>query len=299
MPHGAKPIFYFPKPVLTDFAAPAGYTCPMNVIYVDSLFLFNAAVDYLLLLSAGKLCALPLRRGRMALGAALGGAFAVGAALLPGVFGLWTVKLLAGAAAVALAFGAQRRTLKAIVAFFAVAAAFGGAVQAAATLGGERTGGNVPVSMRVLVLSFALCYVPVSLVFRHVGRRSERRLHRAELTMNGRETEFTALEDSGNELTDPMTGCSVLVAEASALAPVFDAPELLCGDAPTALERLAAAGRYGQFRLLPCACVAAERTLLLCFRPQKLVVDGVPRRDIVVAISPNRLSQDGEYQAII
>ena len=38
------------------------YAHGMKIIYADSLVLLNAAVDYLLLLSAGKLCALPLRR---------------------------------------------------------------------------------------------------------------------------------------------------------------------------------------------------------------------------------------------
>ena len=44
----------------------------MKVIYIDSLFLLNFILDYLLLLAAGRICALPLRRLRYALGAALG-----------------------------------------------------------------------------------------------------------------------------------------------------------------------------------------------------------------------------------
>lgn len=271
----------------------------MRIVYADSVFLFNAVTDYLLLLSAGKLCALPLRRRRMALGAAWGGAFAVGAAVLPQVLGLWTVKLLAGALAVVIAFGTERRTPKAILAFLAVAAAFGGTVQAISSLGGERAAGGVTLSVRVLLLSFAVCYALVSLVFRRIERRCGRKLHRAELTMNGRTAAFSALEDSGNELTDPLTGCRVLVAEAAALATVFDPPEALRADAPEALALLSAAGQNGTLRLLPCACVAAERTLLLCFRPEKLTLDGLLRRDVVVAVSPHRLSADGEYQAII
>lgn len=282
---------------MTDFAGAEGYTPGMKIIYVDSLFFLNAVIDYLLLLSAGKLCALPLRRWRMGLGAAWGGGFAVLAAIWPGLFGLWTVKLLAGALSVVIAFGAERRTPRAVVAFLAVAAAFGGAVHAAASLAGERVG--VQVSLRVLLLSFAVCYAAVELVFRHVGRRCERRLHRTALALDGRAAEFPALEDSGNELTDPVTGSRVLVAEAAALAPLFDAPELLALDAPTALTRLGEAGGQRRFRLLPCNCVAAERTLLLCFRPDEIRVDEKPRRDLLVAVSPHRLSPDGEYQAIL
>ena len=68
----------------------------MEVIYADSLVLLNAVIDYLLLLSAGKLCALPLRRGRMALGALWGGAYALGCAALGGALAHPLAKLAAG-----------------------------------------------------------------------------------------------------------------------------------------------------------------------------------------------------------
>lgn len=44
----------------------------MTVIYVDTLFLLNALVDYLLLLCAARLAGEPLKRLRFALGAVLG-----------------------------------------------------------------------------------------------------------------------------------------------------------------------------------------------------------------------------------
>ena len=44
----------------------------MTVIYVDTLFLLNVLVDYLLLLCAARLAGEPLKRLRFALGAVLG-----------------------------------------------------------------------------------------------------------------------------------------------------------------------------------------------------------------------------------
>ena len=55
----------------------------MTVIYLDELFLLNFVVDYLLLLAAGRLSGEILRRGWLALGAAIGAAYAA-AAVLPG-----------------------------------------------------------------------------------------------------------------------------------------------------------------------------------------------------------------------
>lgn len=275
-----------------------GYTAGMKIVYADTLVIVNMAVDYLLLLSAGKLCALPLRRWRMALGALWGGVYALLAAVYPGVFALWTAKLLSGALAVLIAFGPERRTPRALVAFYGVAAAFAGAVYAAAALRGEPVGAGIPVSAPVLLLSFALCYAAVSLAFRHIGRRAERQLHAVSVVLGEAEASFSALEDSGNELIDPVSGCGVLVADRAALAPLFGSEPMPPLEDPAALERLSAAYPTARFRLLPCRCVAAERALLLCFRPSELRVDG-QRRDLLVAVSAGALSPDGAYQAIL
>ena len=48
----------------------------MTVVYLDRVVLLNLAVDYLLLLATARLAGLPLRRGRLALAAALGALYA-------------------------------------------------------------------------------------------------------------------------------------------------------------------------------------------------------------------------------
>ena len=64
----------------------------MTVVYVDSVFLLNGAMDYLLLLCTARLAGLRLRRGRYALAAVLGlvGAGGLGTPLLFAMNGyLW------------------------------------------------------------------------------------------------------------------------------------------------------------------------------------------------------------------
>jgi stage II sporulation protein GA (sporulation sigma-E factor processing peptidase) len=271
----------------------------METVYADSLIVLNAAVDYLVLLAAGKLCALPLRRGRMALAAAWGGAYALLTVLWPGLFALPTAKLAAGAAMALLAFGVRRRPLRAVVAVYAVGAAFAGAVYAVSRAAGQPAGDGrmLAVSPRVLLLSFALCYAAAALVFRGLGRRPERRRCLVELRLGGAAVSLPALVDNGNELTDPISGDEVLIAEAAALAPLFPDPApLTAPDVSAALPRLAQGGVRA--RLVPCACVAAERALLLCFRPDSVRVDG-REFPLLVAVSPGRLAPDGDYQAIV
>ena len=54
------------------------------MIYADSLFALNMAIDYFLLLCSAKISGAELRRWRFAAAAALGGAYAV-ACVLPGM----------------------------------------------------------------------------------------------------------------------------------------------------------------------------------------------------------------------
>ena len=91
----------------------------MTVIYVDTLFLLNALVDYLLLLCAARLAGEPLKRLRFALGAVLGGGYAV-AIFLPGLGFLErpACRLSAAVLMVLAAFWGSRRLGRQVLIFF-------------------------------------------------------------------------------------------------------------------------------------------------------------------------------------
>ena len=82
----------------------------MTVVYIDALFLLNFVVDYLLLLCAGRLAGEVLHRERLALGAALAGAYAA-AVFLPGMGFLLhpLCKLAAAVLALLIGYGGSRR----------------------------------------------------------------------------------------------------------------------------------------------------------------------------------------------
>jgi len=274
----------------------------MDIIYVDRLFGVNFAVDYLLLLITGRMCALELKRLRYVLGAALGGLYAV-AAVLPGMEFLaqGAVKLAAAGIMVLTAFGGERKLLRPALTFFAASAALGGGVWALSMFSGDLRGAALPVTvpLRTLVLAFAVSYALLSAAFHRYGRRSRRLLRKVELEFLGRKTAFFALEDSGNELSDPVSGCAVMVAERRALASLL--PELPPeADAAVILELAGADARYaGRLRLVPYSAVGVECALLAAFRPDRMTVDGKETKGVLVAIAPNSLCADGEYAAVL
>ena len=283
----------------------------MTVIYVDTLFLLNTMVDYLLLLASARLAGEPLARLRFALGAVLGGLYAV-AIFLPGM-GFLARPLCRGAAAVLmvlLAFWRSRRLLRQVLIFLALACAFGGGVLAVELLGGQRLalGGGVLYSgmdLKIVLLSAAGCYVLITLLFQRTARHSglRRELVPAVLTLEGRRVALTALVDTGNTLTDPATGRPVMVAEGEKVGALFPdgqapAPEELRRPVE-ALERLGRQGWQGRCRLLPYQAVGVECGMLLALRLDGARVGTEDYGKLLLALSPTRLTDGGGYHALI
>ena len=248
----------------------------MTVIYVDTLFLLNTMVDYLLLLASARLAGEPLARLRFALGAVLGGLYAV-AIFLPGM-GFLARPLCRGAAAVLmvlLAFWRSRRLL--------------------------RSG----MDLKIVLLSAAGCYGLLTLVFRGIGRHGgpSGELTRVRLTLGERQVELTGLVDTGNTLTDPATGRPVLVAEADSLEELLP-PGLRPGpaelrDPAGVLERLEDGPWRLRFRLLPYRAVGVERGLLLALRMDRVQVGEEDRGPMLAALSPTPVSDGGAYRVLV
>jgi len=265
-------------------------------VYIDQVFLLNAIVDYLLLLCAAQLSGEPLRRGRMALAAVLGGLYAA-AVFLPGWGFLSHIlcKLAAGAAMCLAAFGSSRRLLRVSLVFLGVSAAFGGGVLALALV----TGRPASLDLKALLLSAAVCYAFLTLLFRRGARHGGGELAPAELRLGERSCRLTALVDTGNTLTDPVTGRPVMVAEGEKVKSLFPAGE--CPDGGELRDPVAALEKRGsgRWRLLPYRAVGVDCALLLAVRVDSAAVGGEDYGSILVALSPTPVSDGGGYSALI
>ena len=276
----------------------------MTVVYIDSLFLLNLIVDYLLLLGAARLSGAVLCRPRMALGAVLGAAYAC-AVFLPGL-GFLThpaVELSIAVAMALIAYGGGKRLLRSFLAFLALSCALGGGVLALSLLGArgvglERGVLSPHVDLGVLLLASAGCYAAASFVFRRSAGHGTRELVEAVLTLEGRQVTVTALLDTGNTLADPATGQGVMVVEGEKAAPLLDHPlgEAQLRDLVGTLARM---GESRRFRLLPYQAVGVECGLLLAVRLDMAKVGEREYRGVLAALSPTRLSDGGAYSALV
>lgn len=189
----------------------------MTVVYLDRVVLLNLAVDYLLLLATARLAGLPLRRGRLALAAALGALYAA-AVFLPGCRMLAhpACRLAAGVAVCRLAWRRERRPWRLTALFFLLSGALAGLLLAAGLAAGSPEAllcrvYHADISWPVLLGSAIGFGLLLHLVFRQGARHEGGELMDVTVSLQGRRQRLRALHDTGNTLRDPVSGQPVLV----------------------------------------------------------------------------------------
>lgn len=274
----------------------------MTVVYIDSVFFLNAAMDYLLCLVTARLAGIPLRRWRYALAALAGGAYAA-ASFLPGCgfLSAGPVKLAAGVLMALIAFGGEERLARLTLLLMGLSCAMAGCVLALGLLAGSAVPSvngifYTDVDMKVLVIAAAAAEVVLTVVFRASARHGMRgELLPVRLSVGGRTGELTALWDSGNTLREPGSGQPVLVTAPGALDALLprEARRLLTPEAlrqPASLvEPLVRAAPGLRPRLLPYRAVGTGGGLLLMIRTDWVEIQGTRCPDAPAALSPTAL----------
>ncbi len=275
----------------------------MTVVYVDLLFFLNLMANYLLLLGAGRMAGAVLRRWRIALGACGGALYAV-AAFLQGCewTAQWPCKIAAGILLPLIAYGGEKGLLRITVLFLGASAGLAGVVLAVEALGsgGLMLENGVLYSdfdLRLLLLLFSICYFVMSLFFRRIGGHDRRELIRLTVQLEDIRVELTALVDSGHTLTDPATNKTVIVAEAALFRKFLP----LSIDPARPIEGLQRCREYGVNGacLIPYRSVGVDCGILLAFRAHSVQAGKRTLGRLLVALSPNPVSDGGDYQALI
>lgn len=273
-------------------------------VYIDILFLVNLIVDYFLLLATATLRHLEVSRVRLLLGAVLGAIYSC-AAFFPELDLAFTLagKLCVSVVVTLAAFPlrGKRSFLLTFLCFHATSALFAGVMlglelmlhpSALLFSNGEV---YVDLSAGALTLSAAGAYGVLWLCSRFLKNRGSTR-RKLTLSAEGRTVTLSALYDSGNLLTDPLTGAYVCVASLSAVS--FLLPqEIRAAFASGDLSNLGEGTWRTRVCMIPCATITGKG-LLPAFRPDHVMVDGKPvAHRTVVAVREEGFGDD--YDAIL
>lgn len=278
----------------------------MQVIYIDTLFLLNATVDYLLLLASARVAGEPLPRLRFLLAAVIGGLYAVGIFLFPFLESPF-YKLLIGILIMTIAFGKSHRLLRQSFIFLALSFAFAGGIFAITWGGGQSLtleGGVLysAMDLKIVLLSAAGCYLLLTFLFENFATHTSLsgELVSLSLTLDSKELSFTALVDTGNTLKDPISGLPIVVIEGLCLTPFF--PKTL--DTYALFHPTECLAHYSQhpfskkLRLIPYQAVGVQG-LLLVLKVDSIHINNALAQGKLVALSPTPVSDGGYHKALV
>lgn len=258
------------------------------MVYLDSVFALNAAIDYALCLLTARLSGIPLRRRRYLLAALLGGLYGA-TVFLPGLVWLSSppVQTAVWLLMTLLAYGGEERWLRLTLLFALLSCLLAGAVLGLGMALRVSGGGLLAVAAAALCLTLWL-------VFRasvQNGVQGKRLLFR--LRVGGSIMSGTALWDTGNQLRDPVRGQPVLVL-APEKARQFLPPALRgvsFQDPAELLKLLQAHVPEWKPRLLPYRAVGRPSGLLVTVQAEWVELQGSRTGAVRVALSPTPLGE--------
>ena len=246
-------------------------------IYLDLAVFLNFLVDFLLILGTNRLSGFPPGWGKAAAAAGIGACYG-GAALLWRPLGafLWRTVML-GLMGV-LAFGWNRSAWRRTAVFVILSTALGGMAL-----------GLRSRSFGALILAAGGVWILCRVAFE--GAAGTQEYIPVTLTYGGRTLQVIALKDSGNTLTDPITGEPVLVLSGSCA-------EKLTGLTADQLRHpMEALGAIPGLRLIPYCSVGRGSGMMLALRFHDAQI-GNETRDALIAFAPEGLGQNTMYQAL-
>lgn len=250
-------------------------------VYLDLVMGLNFAVDFLLLLGTNRISGFPPGWKRTALAAALGAVYS-GACMLPGFrfLGNTLWRIISLALMGGIAFGIDQSAGKRIGVFVLLTMAMGGM---ALGFGKSDIGMLVGCAFGV----WLLCRIGFG------SRIGGREYVKVVISSGEKTTELTALRDSGNTLSDPITGEQVLVIGA-------DAAEHLTGltgeQLRSPMETVLAKPISG-LRLIPYRAVGQPGGMLLAMRFENVRI-GNWQGSSLVAFAPDIIGSGQGYQAL-
>ncbi|WP_256257937.1 sigma-E processing peptidase SpoIIGA [Neomoorella thermoacetica] len=293
------------------------------MVYMDVVLVINLVMDYFILWATARLGQLPASSWRLLAGATVGAAYSL-ALLFPGQELALTmvVKVLFSLVMILAAFYplSWRRFFQAVVYFYLVAFAMGGAMLGGIYLSGggkslQLMGGAMMAAPGLhytwLLVALAAAMVLVRWGAGWLKKNIWQQMLRLPvvITFGGRHLAVKALVDTGNSLREPLSQRPVIIVEYSALKEIMPREIIKAYDSQggfdldSLVNSLAATPWATRLRLIPYHSLGQERGMLLGLRPDEVVIvtgQGMIKvKEVLIGLYRERLSPEGNYRALL
>jgi stage II sporulation protein GA (sporulation sigma-E factor processing peptidase) len=296
-------------------------------VYFDLIWLFNFALDFLLIWLTASLLRLRVTWVRVGVASAVGASYAV-MIFFPSFGLLYThlVKFIFAFIMIWLAFGFKDLIsyIRNLATFYLVSFVAGGGIFAihyyfmssSEVVSGivvTRSGGlSMEVLGSVVIVGFILMLWFARSTFTSVEKRQQHMSWIADvhIEMFGQQVTCRGLVDTGNQLTDPITRTPVMIVEISRLThllpkrlvDMIQSPDL--SDFYSGIADWEGAEKWqSRLRLIPFRSVNKPMQFMIAVKPDRVIItqpDGRVELDrVLIGLDSGSLSKDGDYHAIL
>lgn len=158
-----------------------------------------------------------------------------------------------------------------------------------------------------VVLAYLLIYLSINLIKYKISK--ERMMKEITIEFDEKKKEISALVDTGNSLEDPISKFPVIIVEYSAIEDILPdkIKDVFKSSDSDILENMAInlqnSNWMNRVRIIPYNSLGKENGILIGFKPDNVELendgDRMNLNKIIIGISKSKLSQNGDYKALI
>lgn len=277
------------------------------VYYIEYVFAENFLIDFILLFVTGKLIKRVIVYKRLVVASLIGALYVILAAYVGKDFLTnFIVKFSVSVLMIMVAFDSRGilTNIRVILCFYITSLIMVGIITALYYLTYDR------LTVNAIVISFFLGYTALHFFFKEVKTRIEKNNYMRTLIirMGNSSRSLKAFIDTGNELTDPMTGKPVIVVNIESIRNTLG--EELYGNIlnfyeskESNYEKLLNENSNFNLKIIRYNTISSKGEMMVIFTPDKIEVEGnanhIITADAVVGIYPKKISQREDYDALL
>ncbi len=272
-----------------------------TIVYLDMLFLINFIINLILLKITCIFMKCPSKLLKLCVASLLGGIYAV-CFFCPGAksFYIFPFKVIVSMIMVLIALPkcGLIKFMKSCAVFYLTSFSFAGIMLALVYFTSFADSGMFysdkgifyfDISISTLIISSFVVYILLWLVSAVFTKNKMIGIRELRIRLGQRECVLSALCDTGNLLTDPISKMPVIIADKNSVLPLFPLgiPDMLNGCTSDV-----------KLRIIPYSSLGAKNEMMTGFVPDRVELDGKQAEGVIVGISENALSETDEYNAL-
>ena len=277
------------------------------VYYVEYVFAENFIIDFILLFITGRLIKRIIVYKRIIAASMIGALYVILTAYIGKDFMTYfIVKVSVSILMIMIAFDSKGIliNIRVILCFYITSLLMVGIITALYYLTYDR------VTVNAIVISLFLGYMALHFFFTEVKKRIEKSNYMRLVTINigTSSKKLKAFIDTGNELTDPMTGKHVIVVNIESIRNILG-EELYYNilkfyrNNENNYEILLNENNNINLKIIRYNTISSKGEMMICVTPDEIKVEGngkqVITSDAIIGISQKKISQKEDYDALL